>query len=494
MSMGPVWYIRGMGVAEPPSNDQVIEAAARGELSEPQVRRLIERNPRLAALAFLAAEQAVGRLRRGMADPAPPDPATPSGQRPIYARPNRRKRRRKKRGAKAGHKGHRRPKPQQIDRREQHPPLRRCPDCDGPVHAPRKRRRRIIIDLPEDLSAENTEHAIPRQWCSGCRKYVEPPVPDAEPKATLGHRTVATLAWLHYGLGITIDQVVQIMGQHLNTKLSAGGLVAMWHRLARDLEPWYEQIGERARASAKLHGDETGWRVDGEGRWLWCFANDAACYYMIDRSRGGPALNRFFTDSFRGVLISDFWAAYESVNADERQYCLVHLLRELERVDQRNGGREWRAFAKKLRRLVRDGIRLRRRHDHPARQQSSKVRRINDRLWRLADARYDDADANRLAKRIGRHRDWLFTFLDHPHVPWENNFAERQIRPAVILRKSSQSNRSDRGAATQAVLMSIFRTLHLTGHSPVDPLAHARRQHQGTGYLPPLPEPDVAGG
>ena len=33
------------------------------------------------------------------------------------------------------------------------------------------------------------------------------------------------------------------------------------------------------------------------------------------------------------------------------------------------------------------------------------------------------------------------------------------IRPAVVLRKNSQSNRSKKGAATQAVLMSVYRTL-----------------------------------
>ena len=61
----------------------------------------------------------------------------------------------------------------------------------------------------------------------------------------------------------------------------------------------------------------------GVPRFIWCFTNDRNCYYMIDRSRGSPALQQFFTEEFNGVLITDFWAAYQSVCAEDRQYCLV---------------------------------------------------------------------------------------------------------------------------------------------------------------------------
>jgi len=179
-------------------------------------------------------------------------------------------------------------------------------------------------------------------------------VPDALPKATLGHRVVTLSSWMHYALGVTIEQVRQVFAYHLHTKISAGGLVAIWQRQGRLLEAWYEQIAREALRAAVLHADETGWRVNGDTWWLWCFANGQTCYYMIDRCRGSPALERFFVETFDGVLVSDFWAAYNSVWAGDRQHCLVHLLRELETVDQRNDSAEWKAFAKRLRRLIRD--------------------------------------------------------------------------------------------------------------------------------------------
>ena len=99
-----------------------------------------------------------------------------------------------------------------------------------------------------------------------------------------------------------------------------------------------------------------------------------------------------------------------------------------------------------------------------------------------------------MAKRLRKHWDHLFTFLDLPEVPFDNNLAERHIRPAVILRKNSQSNRSEQGAATQAVLMSIYRTLRMRGHDPTKTIAAALKNHLQTGELPPLPDPLPANG
>ena len=94
--------------------------------------------------------------------------------------------------------------------------------------------------------------------------------------------------------------------------------------------PWYEQLAEQAKKSADLHADETGWRVQGRTGWLWCFTNHQNCYYLIDRCRGSLVLQSFFGEAFDGILLHNFYTAYESIDVLDRQYCLVHLLRELE--------------------------------------------------------------------------------------------------------------------------------------------------------------------
>ena len=76
-------------------------------------------------------------------------------------------------------------------------------------------------------------------------------------------------------------------------------------------------------------------------------------------------------------------------------------------------------------------------------------------------------------------------------MPFDNNHAERAIRPAVIIRKNSQSNRSQRGAETQAILMSVYRTLKQRGHSPLDTIQEALKTYLITGHLP-TPPPKIA--
>jgi transposase len=474
----------------------LVEAALQGCLTEAQAEQLAKHlagsEPALVKFVLLAVVGRIAELSAKLEASRTADPATPSGQVPIYTKPNISRRRRRP-GAKPGHEGTRRASPQQIDRKEEHR-LERCPVCGGELQRCAQTRRRIIEDIPEDIRIEATEHTIHRDWCPRCRKHVEPAVPDALPKATLGHRAVALCAWLHYGLGVTIDQIVDVLSFHLHTKLSRGGLAAAWQRLATLLQEWYEQIAREALLSAVLHADETGWRMNGQGYWLWCFANRYCCYYMIDRSRGSPALEKFFTDCFDGTLVTDFWAAYNLISVGDRQRCLPHLLRELERVDRTNRSAQWQAFAKMVRRLVRDGIRLRKRRDFSPERYRSRILLVDRRLMKLAEARYRDPDAKRLAARLLKYSDELFTFLDRPEVPCDNNLAERMLRPAVILRKASQSNRSEKGAATQAILMSVYRTLKLRGHHPIDTLVSALKTYVTTGQLPALPGPATTDG
>src|SRR5260370_39857837 len=139
-------------------------------------------------------------------------------------------------------------------------------------------------------------------------------------------------------------------------------------------------------------------------------------------------------------------------------------------------------------------MRLRKHSERSAADYASKRPRIGERLKELRDRPWKDKDARRLVKRLRRHQHELFTFLDHPEVPYDNNAGERAIRPAVIIRKNSYANRSEAGADMQAVLMSIFRTLKQRGHNPLQTIAQALRTYLQTGTLPPLPDKVAAHG
>jgi len=413
--------------------------------------------------------------------------------RPVYTKPPSSSRK-KRPGRKNGHPGARRNRPDLVDQRRDHR-LPCCPHCQGKLKRCHQTRTRYTADIPENIPPVVIEHTIHRDWCPRCKKHVEPTVPDALPGSMLGNRVLVLSAWLHYGLGNTLSQIVEVFGHHLQMPLTPGGLVQMWQRLAELLEGWYEQIRAEALKSAVLHGDETGWRVNGKTHWLWCFSAADLTAYMIDRCRGSPALLKFFQQEFGGTLVSDFWGAYNAVACSKRQMCLVHLLRDLEYVETyRCVNQDWPAFAKKLRRLIGDAIRLWKREAVSTAEYASRRVRLDRRLQELIEAPWGHTGARRLIKRLRRHQGDLFTFLDQPGVPFDNNHAERAIRPAVIIRKNSQGNRSQRGAETQAILMSVYRTLKQRGHPPLETITHAIETYLSTGRLPPLPPKAVAFG
>jgi len=421
-----------------------------------------------------------------------PSPSTPSGMIPPYEKKSAqsgKKRRKKKRGAKPGHKGSRRSRPAKIDQRIDHR-LDRCPDCGGPLQQCNGKtsvRSRIIEDIPADIQPEVTEHLIHRDYCPHCKKLVEPKVDVVLQKSTIGNRLLALTAYWHYALGMSIAQILDTLNYHLHFKLSKGGLVQKWHQLRVILLVWYETLATEIQQSAVLHADETGWRVNGKTHWLWCFTTNQATFYMVDRSRGSPALKRFFKESFDGILVTDFWAAYDSITDGERQFCLVHLLRELEKVNGRNSSEEWTGFSKKTKRLFQDALRLRAREDYTPERYASRIDRLYVRLLDLAFASYTNPDAKRLAARLEKYRDELFTFLTHPNVPSDNNHAEREIRTAVLMRKIIYGNRSKDGALTQSVLMTVFRTLKRRGYNPITTLVSSLGEYIRTGNLPPFP-------
>ncbi len=111
---------------------------------------------------------------------------------------------------------------------------------------------------------------------------------------------------------------------------------------------------------------------------------------------------------------------------------------------------------------------------------------LEERLQAMAYGDWKNPNALRLANRLKRHQNEIFTFVLETEVPFDNNFAERMIRLGVIMRKNSFNNRSQKGAQTQSVLMSIFTTLKQRDLNPIDTAIKALRIYQKTGILPPL--------
>jgi hypothetical protein len=449
-------------------------------MTEAQARAIYRKgaDATVQALLALATENttlqgAIEELRARLRARTTLSPTTPSGAVPPYQKPNARAGTRRRRpGRKPGHSGATRTAPERIDRVVTHPPLERCPQCNEPVAAhPSEVRERLIEGLVR-MAAETVRHLIPRNYCHRCHKLVEPVITEAMPAGRISLHVYVLGAWLHYGCGLSVAKLVDLF-QHSGLTISPGALTQGWQRLAALVEPAYEQILERVKNSLVLMADETGWRIWGVTHWLWYFGSRYWSYYVIDRRRSTAVVKRVIGEVFDGVLLTDFWGAYNAIETWAKQRCIFHLFTALKKVDiQRPGDLRWRDFRRRLKRIFQDAVRL---LDHLHTLDQSTV----DRRRRLLDQRLDTLlaeasehkDARRIQKRLRRHRDELFTFLDYaPLVSPYNNHSEQQMRGPVMSRRISQGNRSRCGAEAQAVLMSLFRSMELQGRNPFEEL------------------------
>jgi transposase len=392
----------------------------------------------------------------------------PSGSKPPYEKENihRSKKGRKRPGRKKGHPGASRKMPEAVDGEVEHT-LSLCPHCGQPLGESFETTDRTIEDIPPP-KARVIRHRKHRYWCCNCNEVVEPVVIEALPGGRIGLNVLVLGAWMHYAAGMSLGNLVRLFRFASGLPLTPSGLIQAWRRIAEYLEPYYEQIRKKVQNARALHADETGWRVSGITYWLWCFATKAWCFYVIRKDRSRRVVRSVLGDLLQGILICDFWGAYNAIVAIAKQRCLFHLFTELLKVDKRNKTPQWTSFRRGLKRLLKDGIRLaanRKVYSDPV--FARRKQHLLDRLDAILHGEYQDRDSRRLVKRLRRHRDEIFTFLDYPEVSPFNNHGEQQMRKPVQVRRISHGNRSDRAAHTQEILMTLFRSMELQGRDPI---------------------------
>ena len=254
--------------------------------------------------------------------------------------------------------------------------------------------------------------------------------------------------------------------------LSVGKLVELTHGAAARGQEEYTGLRQEIRASPVVYGDETGWREDGRNGYLWSFSNPEVRYFLRRASRGSKVVEEVLGDEFEGVLVSDFYGAY-NVHQGLHQRCWSHLLRDIhqlkEKHPQHQGLAEW---AQEVREVYDQA------QAYPGPdpqlpetvQQSQRVKQqqqYQQQLWSICKPYVgSDAPMRVLCQRVERFLPELFTFTADPRAAADNNAAERSLRPTVVSRKISGGTRSERGSETKSVLASWFGTWRLRGCNP----------------------------
>ena len=161
---------------------------------------------------------------------------------------------------------------------------------------------------------------------------------------------------------------------------------------------------------------------------------------------------------FKGVLVSDFYAAYDSIQCPQ-QKCLIHLLRDLD------GDLHKQPFNEELRNIVDEFAKLLKamivtidRFGLKARFLRKHKVSVKQFYHRLSKQEYKTSIAVKYRKRFEKNRDRLFTFLDYDGVSWNNNNAEHAVKAFARLRSSLHGASTENGLSDYLILLSIYET------------------------------------
>ena len=173
-------------------------------------------------------------------------------------------------------------------------------------------------------------------YCPRCKKVVyakaKEPILAGD---RIGVQARAVGGYLRY-LGLPYRRVAKIFKDVFDLNLTHPSLLAFNTEQAQNGASLYQAIKQSIRQSPYVNADETGWRVDGQNHWLWVFTNKDAALYQIDKSRGSKVVSDILGEKYQGVLISDFYSAYNQLQALGKQRCLGHLLAEIKKIQEKN--------------------------------------------------------------------------------------------------------------------------------------------------------------
>jgi hypothetical protein len=216
-----------------------------------------------------------------------------------------------------------------------------------------------------------------------------------------------------------------------------------------------------------VHADETKVNLKPGVGYVWAFTNLEEVVYAFAPSREGDLVRSLLMD-FKGVLVSDFYAAYDSLDCPQ-QRCLIHLIRDLNE-DLLKG-----PFNEEMKEIVAEFAGLLKPMIETVDRFGLKTRFLRkhkvcaDRFFRrLAQQNYQTETAVKCKNRLEKNRRCLLTFLDYDNVPWNNNNAEHAIKAFALLRRNFSGVSTEKGIQEYLILLSICETCRFKGVSFLD--------------------------
>jgi len=389
-------------------------------------------------------------------------------------------------GRKPGHQAATRPEPtpDQVDRTLE-APVDICPSC-----------RTALVDVVTHLQYQTdvppvqptvTQINVQVGICPRCQKRVQGVHPEQTSQAlgaanhSLGPRLIGTAADMKYRLGIPFRKIADFFQYALGVTCSPSTLCRVAERLAKRSSGLLEVLKLQLAGRSVVHVDETGWWLGGASKYLHVFGVDDIVIFQVG-GRGNDVALDILGEHFQGLVACDGYVGYDVFSTVR---CNAHPIRRVR--DLLQAGVSDQPTLAAIQQLLFDGLSLRDRRDTLTavgyqRLVTMHQQKVHD--WIEAHRASEDEAIGRLARHLGKYETEFLRYLDAPHIPATNNFAEGLLRFAVVLRKVGCCNRTELGARTFETLSSLLATFRRRGLNFIDWVIEFMTG-AGPKYVPP---------
>jgi hypothetical protein len=299
-------------------------------------------------------------------------------------------------------------------------------------------------------------------------------------RSEFGIEILLILAFLHYWIGVSIDNARQIMEFFTGLKLSKSQADSLLTQLASDWDEQYDTIAELMALQMIVYIDETGWKVGEKSCYTWVFSTTMHVLYRCGVSRKKSEATDVLGDTFEGIGVTDDYAAYKDLFS-QHQLCWAHLIRKAIKLALQNPEEtEYAEFLDQLCLIYHDAKQSRDVCESDSIDSNIIVKQLQDRVKTLCNRCEEQIVTPQAAKKavpasepteshtasfillqreLANQLDCLFVFVEHPEVESTNNRSERNVRREAEIRKGARTSKSATGAKRRSIIVTIFASL-----------------------------------
>jgi len=351
-----------------------------------------------------------------------------------------------------------------------------CKDCGALLlgEDPQPERHQVSeVPKPAPIIVEYQRHTLN---CVVCGAQNRAEWPKDMPRGSFGERLQGLIGYLSGRFGVSHRDIAEMLGTVFQVEISLGSIPAQEQRVSQALQPPVEAAQKYVQTQSAVNVDETGWHEFTKDLWLWVCTTPSVTVFRIFENRSASGAETLLGKDYSGIVGSDRYSAYNSLDPLHRQVCWAHLKRDFQALVERGSESQviGRMLLARLKQFFGFWHRFRNgtlsRTDFQTTMQPIRLEVVG--LLEIGTL-LGHCETRRTCQNILKVKQALWTFVDREGVEPTNNAAERALRRGVIWRRRSFGTQSESGSLFVERILTAVISLRQQKRDVLDYLAAA---------------------